>query len=154
MAVRPRGPATGRRRTPPRHSAESGGPGRTQRLPAQRCRRVSSRGRRRKELPMRIGIITNYHLEQVGGAEEVIDRLATLWLGDGHDDAVFAAPARSERPTRPWQPAYRHIPLGRVFSSRFGLSRYVRALRRAHSTLPFDVVLACDAYWAGHVARL
>src|SRR5262245_23634819 len=103
---------------------------------------------------MRIGILTNYHLEQVGGAEEVIDRLATLWLGAGHDVRLFSAPARSKRPTRPWQPAYRQIRLGRVFSSRFGLWRYVRALGKEHAAVPLHVVLACDAYWAGHVARL
>jgi glycosyltransferase involved in cell wall biosynthesis len=41
-----------------------------------------------------------------------------------------------------------------VYSSRFGLGRYVRAILRHQATLPLDVLLACDAYWAGHVARL
>src|SRR2546430_5607846 len=98
---------------------------------------------------MRIGLVTNYHLEQVGGAEEVIDRLATLWLRAGHDVVLFSAPARRKRATRPWQPRYRHVALGRVYSSRFGLSRYVRAMLREQAGLPLDVVLACDAYWAG-----
>jgi glycogen(starch) synthase len=102
---------------------------------------------------MHIAVLTNYHLDQVGGAEEALDRLAGHWHAAGHEVTLFAAQAaRSQRP-RAWQPNYRVVPFVRPFSTRFGLSRYVRFLLRQHAARPFDIVLAADAYWPGHVAR-
>jgi glycogen(starch) synthase len=103
---------------------------------------------------LRIGVVTNYHLEQVGGAEEVLDCLATLWQAAGHHVVLFCTPPRRRAVhRRPWSPTYDVVRMPRAFSSRFGLSRYVRRLHRAHRKTPFDVLLACDVYWAGHVAR-
>jgi glycosyltransferase involved in cell wall biosynthesis len=103
---------------------------------------------------VRIGVLTNYHLEQVGGAEEALDCLATKWFQAGHDVVLFSAPPRRRSPRRPWDAGYRRVRLGRVFSTRFGLGRFVAALRREHAGRALDVLLACDAYWAGHVARM
>jgi glycosyltransferase involved in cell wall biosynthesis len=102
---------------------------------------------------MHIGILTNYRLDQVGGAEEAIDRLARLWRRSGHDVELFSSPSRRPQRRRPWQPDYCWRPIPRPWSTRFGLSRYVRLLRRAHAVRPFDVLFAVDAYWPGHVAR-
>ncbi len=104
---------------------------------------------------MRIGILTNYHLEQVGGAEEALDRLATHWLRLGCQPLLFASPSRrAGGPKRPWQPAYPCHRLPRPFSTRWGLSRYLWHLAREHRRQPLDLVLASDVYWPGHVARL
>jgi glycosyltransferase involved in cell wall biosynthesis len=102
---------------------------------------------------MRIGIFTNYHLEQFGGAEEALDRLATLWTKAGNDVVLFSSPADARCKVRPWNPTYKHVRIPAPFSTRFGLSRYVRFLAREHAVRPFDVVMASDAYWAGHVVR-
>ncbi len=105
--------------------------------------------------PLKIALLTNYHLEQVGGAEEVLDRLAQLWTQAGHRVTLFAAPARRRpKKTRAWNPTYPVVRLPRVRSTRFGLGRPARILKRAHAKQAFDLVFASDAYWAGHVARL
>ncbi|MBI1901049.1 MAG: glycosyltransferase family 4 protein [Planctomycetia bacterium] len=103
---------------------------------------------------LRIGVVTNYCLRQVGGAEEALDQLAALWHAAGHDVVMFSPAPRRSRATRPWQPAYPHLELPRPFSTRFGLSRQARIVRRQHEKQPFDVFLACDSYWAGYVAWL
>ncbi len=101
---------------------------------------------------MRIGIITNHYLDRVGGAEEALDRLATHWHGLGHDVVLFSIRSRKHRRRREWKPAYAHVRLPYLLSTELGLGRYVRAMQRAHAEADFDVVLACDTYWAGHVA--
>ena len=58
---------------------------------------------------MKIGVITNYHLEEIGGAEEAIDRLATRWLRSGHEVKVFSSSARRRGYQRVWRPVYRHV---------------------------------------------
>ncbi len=103
---------------------------------------------------MRIGILTNFCFDQVGGAEEVLDRLAALWQSVGHEVVMLSAPASKRRRNRTWTPSYRWVPLARPFSTRWGLSRYVRVVRRLHAQSPLDVLLASDSYWPGHVARL
>lgn len=103
---------------------------------------------------MRIGVFTNYHLEQVGGAEEALDRLASAWSRSGHDVVLFSSRPSKGFARRIWRPIYRQVRFPRPFSTRYGLSRYVRLLRREQAKRPMDVLLACDAYWAGHVARL
>lgn len=104
---------------------------------------------------MRIGIITNYHLEQVGGAEEALDRLARHWHRAGHKPVLWASPSRRVGAARrAWQPEYEFRAIPRPFSTRWGLGRYVRYLEAAHHQAPLDVLLASDAYWPGHVARL
>lgn len=103
---------------------------------------------------MRIGIITNHYLERVGGAEEALDRLASHWHVAGEDVVLFSIRSRKARRKRLWQPAYAHVRLGYIWSTEHGLGRYVRAMRREHARRPFDAIFACDAYWAGHVARM
>lgn len=103
---------------------------------------------------MRIGILTNFHFDQVGGAEEALDRLARHWQESGHDVVMLSAPASRRRRNRDWSPAYRWVRLPRLLSTRFGLSRYVRLLARLHARSPLDVLLASDVYWPGHVGRL
>lgn len=106
-------------------------------------------------VPLRIGLVTNYHMECMGGAEEANDQLASLWHAAGHRVRFFSTPPRADRTfhRRPWQPAYPVVMMPRPFSTRFGLSRYVRILREHCAREPFDVVLAVDTYWAGHVAH-
>jgi glycosyltransferase involved in cell wall biosynthesis len=101
--------------------------------------------------PLRIAIVTNYSLVQVGGAEEAIDRLATYWHQQGHAVAVFCPAPRSGQKTRSWEPQYQAVMMPAPFSTRFGLGRYVRMVQRACQQRPGDVILACDSYWAGHV---
>jgi glycosyltransferase involved in cell wall biosynthesis len=105
---------------------------------------------------MHIAILTNYHLEKVGGAEEAIDRLAAGWQHSGQRVTLFASPPRAgwKGSPRPWQPAYPVVRIPRPRSTTFGLRQYVRDLGRIHAAQPFDILFACDAYWPGHVARL
>ena len=103
---------------------------------------------------MNIGILTNYHLDLVGGAEEALDRLARNWHQAGHAVVMFSSPGKRTARRRPWQCTYPHVKLPRPFSTRFGLSRYVSYLDREHARQPLDLVLTMDTYWAGHVARL
>ncbi len=103
---------------------------------------------------MRIGILTNFHFDQVGGAEEALDRLASHWQRGGHDVLMLSAPASKRRRNRDWSPSYHWVRLSRLLSTRFGLSRDVRLLGRLHARGPLDVLLASDVYWPGHVARL
>lgn len=103
---------------------------------------------------MNIGILTNYHLDQVGGAEEALDRLALNWQRTGHSVVMFSSPGKKTARQRPWQRTYPHVKIPRPFSTRFGLSRYVRYLIREHDQRPMDILLTMDTYWAGHVARL
>lgn len=103
---------------------------------------------------MRLAVLTNYHLDQVGGAEEALDRLATAWHTGGQDVTVLAAPGRRPGPSRRWRPAYPVVELPSPWSTRFGLGRYVGPLLKLHRQRPLDVVLASDAYWPGYVARL
>lgn len=102
---------------------------------------------------MKIGILTNYHLDRLGGAEEALDRLATHWYLAGHEVVLLASSARHDGPARLWQPAYRHVPIPRPRSTRFGLGRYVRHLEREHRSRPLSVVVASDVYWPGFVAQ-
>lgn len=101
-----------------------------------------------------LAVLTNYHLEKMGGAEEALDRLARLWQAAGHRVTLFASPPRrgSNYHVRPWQPAYDLVHIPRPFSTRFGLFRYFTYLEKVHRVRPFDLVFACDSYWAGHVA--
>lgn len=103
---------------------------------------------------MNIGILTNYHLDQVGGAEEALDRLAKHWQRTGHAVVMFSSPGKQTGRRRPWDCTYPHVKIPRPFSTRFGLSRYLRYLVREHDQRPMDVLLTMDTYWAGHVARL
>lgn len=102
---------------------------------------------------MRIAVLTNYHLDQLGGAEEALDRLATAWQAAGHDVTLLASPRRRPGASRDWRPVYPVVPLVNPWSTRFGLGRYVRPLLVLHRQRPLDVVLASDAYWPGHVAH-
>lgn len=103
---------------------------------------------------MRIAVLTNYHLEQVGGAEEALDRLASAWHAAGHDVTLLASPARRSGARRSWSPAYPVVRIRAPWSTRFGLGHYARTLAALHRQCPLDVVLASDAYWPGHAARL
>lgn len=103
---------------------------------------------------MRLAVLTNYHLDQVGGAEEALDRLATAWQAAGQDVTVLASPRRRSGPSRRWRPEYPVVELASPWSTRFGLGRFVGPLLKLHGQRPLDVVLASDAYWPGHVARL
>lgn len=103
---------------------------------------------------MKIGILTNYHLNHVGGAEQVIDRLARLWHAAGHEVVLFSSRGRRKDITRPWQCEYRHVEIPSPLSTRFFLSRYRRYLEREHAKGKLDIVFASDTYWPGHVARL
>ena len=103
---------------------------------------------------MKIGILTNYHLNHVGGAEQVIDRLAQLWHAAGHEVVLFSSRGRRKEVSREWSCAYRHIEIPAPFSTRFFLSRYLPYLEREHRRGPLDLVFASDTYWPGHVARL
>jgi len=102
---------------------------------------------------MRIGILTNYHLRQVGGAEAAIDRVATAWHEARHDVCVMCCPEGRGANERPWDPPYQRVDLERPRSTRFSLGAIVRRMAAAHAVQTFDVILACDIYWAGHVAR-
>jgi glycogen(starch) synthase len=103
---------------------------------------------------MKIGILTNYHLNHVGGAEQVIDRLAQYWQSAGHEIVLFSSRGRRKEYLRPWQCTYRHVEIPSPLSTRFFLSRYVRYLNREHARGRLDLVFATDTYWPGHVARL
>lgn len=104
---------------------------------------------------LRIGLLTNYHLECMGGAEEAYDQLASLWHDHGHRVTLFSTPPRADRPfhRRPWQPAYNVANMPRPYSTRFGMRRYVSALESHHAREPLDVLFAGDTYWAGYVAH-
>ena len=83
---------------------------------------------------MRIGILTNYSLDQVGGAEEALDRLATHWHRNGYSVRLFCPrPKRLEDRKRPWSPEYPHVALAPPISTKFFLKRYLRPLRSAHA---------------------
>ena len=103
---------------------------------------------------MKIGILTNYHLNHVGGAELVIDRLARHWHEAGHEVVLFSSRGRRRENYRFWQCACRHVEIPSPWSTRFFLSRYVRYLEREHQRGPLDLIFASDTYWPGHVARL
>jgi glycogen(starch) synthase len=103
---------------------------------------------------MKIGILTNYHLNHVGGAEQVIDRLAQYWQSAGHEVVLFSSRGRRKEYLRTWHCAYRHVEIPSPFSTRFFLSRYVRYLSRENARGRMDLVFATDTYWPGHVARL
>ncbi len=107
------------------------------------------------ETKLRIGLLTNYHMECTGGAEEAYDQLASHWHAHGHQITLFSTPPRSDRPfhRRPWQPAYDVVSMPRPFSTRFGLRRFVSALEHHHARRPFDLLFAGDTYWAGFVAH-
>jgi glycogen(starch) synthase len=67
---------------------------------------------------------------------------------------MFASPPKKGRiASRMWRPSYRVVAIPRPFSTRFGLTRYVRYLAREHRERPLDVLLACDSYWPGLPAR-
>ncbi len=102
---------------------------------------------------MRLAILTNYHLEQFGGAEEALDRLASYWHHAGHDVTLLSSPSRRTSSRRDWSPAYACQPIRRPLSTRFGLRWYVRPLRRLHRQRPIDLLVASDVYWPGYVAR-
>ncbi len=102
---------------------------------------------------LRIGIVTNYHLRKIGGAEAAIDRLATFWHEAGHDVRLISAPTGRGENQRHWQPAYECIDIKRPRSTRFGLGRITRTVLRCHRERAFDVLLASDVYWPGHVAH-
>lgn len=103
---------------------------------------------------MRIAVLTNYHLDQLGGAEEALDRLSSAWHLAGHDLTLLASRRRRQGPIRPWRPAYPVVEIPNPWSARFGLGRYTRPLADLHRRQPLDVILASDAYWPGHVAYL
>jgi glycogen(starch) synthase len=103
---------------------------------------------------MNIGLLTNYYLDEIGGAETALDCLAGWWDRMGHAVTVFSAPGRPRVPRRPWKPDYERLPIPRPFSTRFGLGRYARKIIRRHLRGPFDVLLASDAYWAGYAVHL
>jgi glycosyltransferase involved in cell wall biosynthesis len=103
---------------------------------------------------MKIAVLTNYQLEQIGGAEEALDTLARLWHEAGHDVVLLCPRPTAKRRKRRWSPAYRHVRIPRPLSTRYFLGRYVRYLRREHRRGRLDVVLASDSYWPGHVARM
>ncbi len=44
------------------------------------------------EAKLRIGLLTNYHLECMGGAEEAYDQLGSLWHAHGHRVTLFSTP--------------------------------------------------------------
>jgi glycosyltransferase involved in cell wall biosynthesis len=102
---------------------------------------------------MHIGILTNYHLEQVGGAEEALDRLAGHWHDTGHRVTLIAPPASRPSALRVWQPQYQVVPVPVPWSSRFGLGRYVRWLQWVDRLAPLDLMVGSDAYWPGHVTH-
>lgn len=103
---------------------------------------------------MRIGILTNYHLRKVGGAEAAIDRLATLWQRAGHEVLLISAPKGRGENRRPWKPTYERLDIPRPRSTRFWLGGYVTRIERAHRRRRLDILIASDVYWPGHVARL
>ncbi|MEZ6139418.1 MAG: glycosyltransferase family 4 protein [Zavarzinella sp.] len=104
---------------------------------------------------MKLAVITNYDLHAMGGAEEYIDRLAMRWHQTGHQVTVFCRKPAPVPPTapRPWQPEYPIQWIDRPWSTRFGLGKYVRLLKKFHQSSPIDLLLACDSYWPGFVAE-
>ena len=103
---------------------------------------------------MNIAIITNYYPDEIGGAEMALHSLARQWDQLGHRVVLFAARGSGRVPRWHWRPRYRHVVLRRPVSTRIGLGSYARKVLKEHRRDRFDVLLASDCYWAGHVAKL